>query len=850
MKKKYQSNLLFSLLSKYSKLSSHEEKGYILVIAIGIVLAVSALLALYAKTTQADKITATSSLDSNTGFYAAESGLNLRAEQIRQIFVNYNTPTGTSPSSPTACLDANNSNDGNGDLQCQNYNFVSGNQNKSGHFATTYIVQKNNGQPINGVVPPGDQFQNLNMSEYTYSLYSLAFKDTSSESQAEAILQMDLKSRLIPMFQFAAFYKEDLEILPGPVMTLSGPVHTNGDLYLGGGNVLTIKGQVTTVGDIYSKRKNDNSTYADGRARIDDVGGTALNLLFHGTGSTTPTTDAMDPVRIATAWGTQVVTGINQVTIPEPSFLDSSGDYYTKADIRFELKPSSTNSSNMNYLQNVPFSLEVIPRTDSSGNAITSPTVTAFSEGQLRSLRQPVMVQPDLAAIATSSDYHLCQPLSYATDYDSSFKTWWDSLIDSEKRYFATSAHKAIIYAIQSQQQPLNYSLVTSKNSSESVTNLNSSYTNFQINFITAAIATYTAQKGLPPKPLDITNFLSTLTPAQIAALPYNDVSSNPVLPRCFVAAPVMEIGRDNASNQSPFRFHNERENREKRILQLNIQTMAVWNRDGIYLGFTGGFVTNHNNYEGFSANQLLYTTAAADASAPTDSFQAKGMAAIDHTQGGIVIYGTINSSTYPNAGGNQSPYGFAVVQGHQLFGLGTTTNNTDPTGITVASDQAMYLQGDYNTVNKQPAAILGDIFSPLSNACLNSDRAINHHTGINCDIDGSKVEATDTIVNAALVAGTDITNASGSGYNGGLENYPRFLENWSGNEWTYRGSFVSLSTPTHSSGNWSYGGDVYTAPIRNWDYDTYFNDANNLPPLTPQFVALKQESFIRSFEQ
>ena len=94
-------------------------------------------------------------------------------------------------------------------------------------------------------------------------------------------------------------------------------------------------------------------------------------------------------------------------------------------------------------------------------------------------------------------------------------------------------------------------------------------------------------------------------------------------------------------------------------------------------------------------------------------------------------------------------------------------------------------------------------------------------------------------------MSGTDITNsAATSGYNGGLENYPRFAENWSGKTLTYRGSFVSIGTPQHVSGRW--GDQAYSAPGRDWEYDLEFNDADNLPPLSPRFVHVKQESFER----
>ncbi len=70
---------------------------------------------------------------------------------------------------------------------------------------------------------------------------------------------MQFKSRLIPMFQFAAFYNKDLEILPGPAMTLDGPVHTNGDLYVGTQrHASRSTARSRRPGDLYRGRKDTN----------------------------------------------------------------------------------------------------------------------------------------------------------------------------------------------------------------------------------------------------------------------------------------------------------------------------------------------------------------------------------------------------------------------------------------------------------------------------------------------------------------------------------------------------------------------------------------------------------------
>ncbi|MGI0480209.1 hypothetical protein ACN4EE_05400 [Geminocystis sp. CENA526] len=839
-------NFRQKFLSFLLQRKANHQEGYVLVLAIGVVVGLAGLVALYARTSRVEKYSNTATVDSNSGFYGAEAGLNLRANKLREVYLNSEQPKGTSPTSTTACFDDDTTNDGTLDFKCDRFEVPSADPRRGSGSVTTYVVPINNGEGSIGVVPRGNAFQGLNMVEYGHSIFSLAFKDnneaTAQGKQAVAILQMDVKSRLIPMFQFAAFYTGDLEILPGPNMTLSGPVHTNGDLYLGSDNTLRIRGQVTTVRDIFNRRKNNNTTYPDGRVQIDNSVATALNLLFNGTGSTTQTTNAMDPTRIRTAWGTQVqVRTEAPVSIPTPSILTTSGDYYINADIRIKFKPQATaTNGNFNYLKNnIPFEVTAIDRTSSTGQALSSPVTRNFTNQQLASFYQPVMVGADLAAIPSTSPYHICTPATLS----GSLATWWNGLTAVQKNNFREEAQKYIQEQIQSQDAPLRFSFM-----SLPIKNVRNQNTNLYGSF-----ATNTAQLRQNSKLQQAftnqsernqaTNNLDDMTAQQIAGLSQYDASNNPIpnTARCFIGAPITEIGRDNANHLSFYRFFNNRENRDMRLLQLNIQSMAVWNRDGVHL-------TTGNNLA--SANGLLYIKAPADNNAPEHSFQRLGLAAIDNSQGGMVLHATIDGVTYLNAATNASRYGFAVIKGQQLFGLAETATYPDPTGLTIATDQAIYPQGDYNNVNKQPASFLADTFNPLSNACIIvADSAINRANNANCNqLNGDAITPTATVFNAAVLAGTDVTN--GTSYNGGLENYPRFLENWGGTLWQYRGSFVSISTPLRSNGNWSHGGNIYTAPQRDWDYDQDFNNPLNLPPLTPQFVSLTQESFIRSFEQ
>src|SRR5208282_1678651 len=79
-------------------------------------------------------------------------------------------------------------------------------------------------------------------------------------------------------------------------------------------------------------------------------------------------------------------------------------------------------------------------------------------------------------------------------------------------------------------------------------------------------------------------------------------------------------------------------------------------------------------------------------------------------------------------------------------------------------------------------------------------------------------------------------TNTTGTlHYSGGVENFPRFLENWSGYTFTYNGSMVVMYPSQFATNYWVQTGTYYNAPNRKWAFDVNFLDYRRLPPATPQ---------------
>ena len=164
--------------------------------------------------------------------------------------------------------------------------------------------------------------------------------------------------------------------------------------------------------------------------------------------------------------------------------------------------------------------------------------------------------------------------------------------------------------------------------------------------------------------------------------------------------------------------------------------------------------------------------------------------------------------------------------------------------GMTIATDGAIYVQGDYNTgttygpdgVNnavttlkqpvsngnldptkytvdnytQKPAAVMGDAVMILSNAW--SD------VGSSSSI--SSRNALPTTMNSAIVSGQVLTTDAKA--SGGAHNFPRFLEDWTGDNFTYHGSMCELYDSKHFTG--TYGkANVYSPPNRRWFFDDNF---------------------------
>ena len=191
------------------------------------------------------------------------------------------------------------------------------------------------------------------------------------------------------------------------------------------------------------------------------------------------------------------------------------------------------------------------------------------------------------------------------------------------------------------------------------------------------------------------------------------------------------------------------------------------------------------------------------------------------------LLYMTRSDAVADNDGNQYNPDPNRVVSGFKII-----NGSTLPGATTLVSNDPVYLQGDFNkhtSTNQsqdtwKPCAVIADAVSLLSNSW--SDTKSNWKDGT---VNSSKTlpVASNTQYNMVLLTGNVPTKVGQ--YSGGLENFPRFLENWSGKTVDITGGFIQWFRSKYATGKW--GGDYYSAPTRDWKSEDRFSDLNNLPP-------------------
>jgi hypothetical protein len=939
MKKATNSRYILQMILHCKKMNgTHNNSGYALLITSIMAILTFSMLSVFVFSSNLYKSVANNILESGSTFYAAETALNTRAYEVREKFVDYERPNGTSPirtdvvrpntiaDQMSVCMGLAPGTTGTDDFACNSRTTdytasvieydndgnltdrVKGQKDISGNLVNTkdskndirntqyrtYSFVKDVTQYAPAPAPPNTvnlaritdgNFAGLNAQEYVYRVYTTAAKErdmgsgTNKELSSQTMLQMDFKSRLVPIFQFAAFYQGNLEITSSSNMTLNGPVHTNSNLHMAPGGTLTLDGSVTAAGRIYKAVEftaTHGGTPSGAPARaINIVGGSGTNLSAnlawtHGTVGS-PANESASRITTTELTNNKNILKENQpvLNLPTAGLLGRTGgnaEYHNLSDVRVYFDPLNVN----------PFK---------KVQAVRALSVDLI-EPMIRSLLQPVLAVPQIHGAETtpiSEVTRLCPKGDRTAGEPTSIVNATPSVAAgmNSTQITALKANTAIAIADRPKViAALQKAMMMTDSTLANPTPL----TSFSA---TASPATGNLKTNLQ-------NSLSQPTYAGIATATLVNTNLNVLADAvggCYLPAPMQVLQGAN--------YPERREGgRQMNILQSNIKSLTVWNRDGVYTIGAGNPISTANRLFARKPETAIPAGAVAKAVTACD-YECMGLAANDQSNGGMVWHFSIDKDDkptydYPSGTGanraGQSPYGFAFSGGSRL-----------PGALTLASDQAIYVQGDFNNPSnvigdldtaldnsqftvtqpgreKKPISFLGDTISVLSNRCLDADQKLNCFRlpgGINS---GTIFPiASTTVVRAAFLGRTDRSVVNGAGTlqenSGGLNNYMRMMENWStlGATFKYRGSFVSLGIPQEFSGLYRWGnnglngsgnadanalnptmttGVVYNIPTRDFGFETDFNTQEGLPPLTPRAVVLKQKVFKRDYDR
>jgi len=192
--------------------------------------------------------------------------------------------------------------------------------------------------------------------------------------------------------------------------------------------------------------------------------------------------------------------------------------------------------------------------------------------------------------------------------------------------------------------------------------------------------------------------------------------------------------------------------------------------------------------------------------------------------------------------------------------------------GFTVAAENPIYVQGDYNATSTLPstgspagfndittgtgspachvpAAVIGDAVTLLSNDWTDSVTLANPTAR------SSRPQTTQNAwYRTAIIGGknnsfplptftTPAAPPKDFGTDGGTHNFLRYIENWN-TTLNYRGSMVSFYIASQGTGVYKCCSTVYNPPTRAYAFDTDFSNIQKLPPGTPRFTDVNALSF------
>ena len=649
-----------------------------------------------------------------------------------------------------------------------------------------------------------------------------------------AYVSQRLSVRGAPLFAHAIFYNMDLEIFNGPAMTISGPVHTNGDLYVYPDAQLNFRGNVSTAGNIYKAGKpGDNADGLSAAGRngtinflnragnlvnlkgTDVVSGGTTEFWRDSTGGTGPTGTSFANFAANTS---QVWNGYLQTS-------DHNIQNYTPAAVgKYVEDPTPHNG---------------VDDSVNSGRAIIEPpaipvTTDPDYASKMEVEKQKysnmaglyITVEPGTGAMTlqsrglTSSGLKPAKPLILPPGDD-------DSKLITFKPYrrVANAANEVRSYYYTNRESRVNNGQTQYRyRRAYTPTVTPTTITTYD----SAGAATVTPAAAVPTvgAPVLENNYTSWTTGSSAPTPP---AAANVTVTANTVTSGMFDQHRDKPLDLVEIDIGVLRE-----VIEQMQEDEGV--RDENFE------IKASNPSEAFDLdsdwNGLIYV----------DVLGGPTTRVVDESpslKAGSTIAATNSLNTHTAV---------RVVNGQGKVPSYTSESNPGNPGLTIASNAPLYVKGNYNTSlvnNAAPSTSNGrnpstDLESGEVPAAFASDAI----TVLSAGFDDASSFSTErpavsgpVVVAAAFLTGIAPTNKNGNGRtSGGAHNIIRFLENWGSNSTWFRGSLVSLFesrifTEAHGISNY------YSPPVRNWGFSKLFGQGI-YPPGTPRVLSYRRVGF------
>jgi hypothetical protein len=657
-----------------------------------------------------------------------------------------------------------------------------------------------------------------------------------------------LSARASPLFSHAIFYNMDLELHPGPAMTIIGGVHTNGNLYArknsSSGLALNFVGPVTVAGKILASVAKFPAVEADG----------GTDTIISGT----------DNVNYSTAAGGLV--GMKNTS--NGMWRDQKWGAATETeatDIQFRTWSSQTYQGN---LQSALHGVQVANPPGITGY-VEDPTPTNGVDNSVNDARK--MIDPPL--------------LSSDTGYNA----------EAETQKYST---RAGIYIV----------------ANPSTTTRNGRMPNGTVISVPAGayrvFSNNNTELVLPGQPTyGVNNTINNTggnRPAAVTA-----AGRRPVI--------TLRSGGMTDNRRAVFTFGTSRSAtnvyspRSLYLIDVDITELKLAVDKSVNAASSSAVYRTTTPPDGTTTSALAWTKFIHNSGASTETLDLSVAPLLTTT-----VISTAAGTAMPAASWNGAIYIQSIDaetrkdSGVRLInGRGRAPSKSDASGLTIATNDALYICGTFNADGTINTATTGTTNSgryyessetPCSVACdaltiLSQPRFSNNgstvyqsdgwNDGLSAyrmndsswssswattnpsssnQVDGlgttaiqprsnpwdntsaldgatrtTKFSGVDTEISCAFLTGLVPSNKNGNGQaSGGAHNFPRFLEDWSGTA-AIRGSLVAMYESRVAMEPWSLR--LYAPPTRLWGFNELFNEGR-FPPLTPRVMSYRRVDF------